>query len=133
LISLLAGLKAIVLNKIMRVATVLLIVAAISGAVGLIYQTPATGASDVQTGSRAHDKAGPMPLPADGIWELRRYLKLDERVEEAQDNSRLQPKRKGNQFSGHFVDKKAKDQQWLPMCHDLSRESGCSRRVGRCE
>jgi hypothetical protein len=99
-------LKAMMLNK-MRLAIVLLLVAATSGAVGLIYQTPATGASEVQTGSHAHEKAGPTLLPEDGIWELRRDFKLDGKVEEAQDNTKLQLKRKGKQFSGHFVDKKA--------------------------
>jgi RNA polymerase sigma factor (sigma-70 family) len=76
-------LKAMMLNK-MRLAIVLLLVAATSGAVGLIYQTPATGASEVQTGSRAHEKAGPMPLPVDGIREPRRDFKLDGKVPEAQ-------------------------------------------------
>jgi hypothetical protein len=105
-------LKAVMLNKLMRVATVLLLVAAISGGVGLLRQTPTSGASEphpefLYSGSRAHEKAGPTSLPEDGKWELRRDFKLDGKVEEARDNTRLQLKGKGNQFSGHFVDKKA--------------------------
>jgi hypothetical protein len=97
-------LKAMMLNKIMRVATVLLIVAAISGAVGLIYQTPATGAPEVYPPEFL--EAGATPLPEDGEWELRRDFKLDGKVEDAPDKTWLQLERKGNQFSGHFVDKK---------------------------
>jgi RNA polymerase sigma factor (sigma-70 family) len=47
------------------------------------------------------------PLSEDGKWELRRDFKLDGKVEEAPEKTWLQLKRKGHQFSGHFVDKKA--------------------------
>jgi hypothetical protein len=125
-------LKAMFVNKLMKVTAALLLLATAVAGVCFGAWTSQTQAAqpdkqaepsktlplDLGTlghfppgffdpGSRAREKSEPTPLPEDGKWELRRDFKLDGKVEEAQDNTTLQLKRKGNQISGHFVDKKA--------------------------